>query len=109
MKRLAFALLLVSACSGAPKLEDQACPPGGTTLTYANFGKAFVDGYCVRCHGGPNGYSSRALNTVESIRASAARVYTNATGDNPPMPPGPDDPTPEERAKLAEWLACGAP
>lgn len=103
-----LAVFLVG-CSSAPELSEAQCPPGGTKLTYANFGQTFLDGWCVRCHGGPNGHSSRALNTHDAVKASAARIYANATQDNPPMPPGPDDPSPEDRAKLAEWLACGAP
>ena len=46
---------------------------------------------------------------TESTRRSRGRVVPQATGIRPPMPPRPDDPTPQERAKLAVWLACGAP
>ena len=93
----------------ADTMDQHPCPPGGTTLTYDTFGKGFVDAYCVRCHGGPNGYSSRAFTTVESIRASRERIYANAAAGNTSMPPGPDDPPKAERDKLADWLACGAP
>ena len=107
MKRLVFLFLV--GCSGASKLEDHPCPPTGTKLSYENFGKRFFDQNCVYCHGGPNGYSSRAFTTVDAIRASKDRIYVNAAGPNTSMPPGPDDPPQEERDKLAEWLACGAP
>jgi hypothetical protein len=99
---------LVGAC-GSSKIDDHPCPPGGTTLTYVNFGKAFFDAYCVYCHGGANGYSSRSFTTVESIRGARDRIFVNAADDNTSMPPGPDDPPEAERRKLGEWLACGAP
>jgi hypothetical protein len=109
VKRLLFALsLLALGCSSAEKLSDHPCPPDNT-LTYANFGQEFFAAYCVRCHGGPNGYSSRAFTTVESIRASRDRIFVNAADDNVTMPPGPDDPSESDRRKLGDWLACGAP
>lgn len=104
-----LATAILAACSGAETIDQHPCPPGGTTLTYENFGKGFMDSYCVRCHGGPNGYSSRAFTTVESIRANKDRIYANSAGDNTFMPPGPDDPPRSERDNLANWLACGAP
>jgi hypothetical protein len=97
-----------AACVGTP-IEDHACPPGGTTLTYENFGAGFFQEYCVRCHGGANGYSSRAFLSVDAIRAEKDRIFINAAGTNASMPPGPDGPTQTERDKLADWLACGAP
>jgi mono/diheme cytochrome c family protein len=96
-------------CSGADEISEATCPPGGTSLTYQNFGKPFFDGYCVRCHGGANAYSSRSFTTVESIRSQSDRIYANAAAGNTSMPPGPDDPTEAERDQLAEWLVCGAP
>lgn len=94
---------------GAETLDERPCPPGGTTLTYENFGRDFFDRQCVSCHGGANAYSSRSFTTVESIRTSRERIFVNSAGGNVTMPPGPDDPPLEEREKLAEWLACGAP
>ena len=105
----ALASLTLGACSGADELSDATCPPEGTSLTYENFGEAFFASYCVRCHGGANGYSSRSFTTVDAIRAQKERIYANSAAGNTAMPPGPDDPTEEERDNLAEWLACGAP
>ncbi len=111
MNRLWLLLLLtmLPACVTFDDIGDHACPSAGTKLTYDNFGRGFMTRYCVYCHGGPNGYSSRALNTLESVRASRERIFANAAGQNRAMPPGPDDPSPAERDKLAEWLVCGAP
>lgn len=99
----------MAGCSGADRIGNYSCPSGGTTLTYDNFGKPFFERYCIRCHGGPNAYSSRSFTTVDSIRAQRDRIFANAAAGNTSMPPGPDDPSEEERDRLAEWLACGAP
>jgi hypothetical protein len=112
MKRALFILLMLVAAVAACSWEDMSsfpCPDAGTPLTYDNFGKDFMTTYCVRCHGGPNGYSSRAFTDVDTIRAQAADIFRNAAEDNVTMPPGPDDPPKDERYKLAEWLSCGAP
>jgi mono/diheme cytochrome c family protein len=107
---VAFSALgaLLAACSGTP-IEEHPCPPGGTSLTYDNFGKHFFEGWCVQCHGAANGYSSRSYTSLELIRADRARIFVNAADDNTTMPPGPEDPPKGERQKLGEWLACGAP
>lgn len=106
MRALILAMMLVGC--GAETLDEHPCPPNNT-LTYENFGKQFFNAQCVRCHGGPNGYSSRSFTSVEAIRSDRERIYVNAAGPNKAMPPGPDDPPESERNKLADWLACGAP
>jgi hypothetical protein len=98
-----------ASCHVDTSIGDHPCPPRGTTLTYDNFGRPFFTVNCVRCHGGPNGYSSRSFTTVEAIRSQADRIFINAAADNESMPPGPDGPPTEERERLADWLACGAP
>ena len=90
-------------------MSEVSCPPSGTLHTYENFGKKFFAVHCTHCHGGPNGYSSRAFTSVDLIRISRERIFVNAAADNASMPPGPDGPTREERAALGEWLSCGAP
>jgi hypothetical protein len=111
-KLLLFGLAIgavFAACQGGTPIDAHPCPPGGTKLTYDNFGRGFFDGWCVRCHGGPNGYSSRSFTTVDDIRAQKDRIFINAAADNAYMPPGPDGPSQDERNELADWLACGAP
>ena len=103
-----FSAALAGAC-GSESIDAHPCPPGGTTLTYGNFGEAFFADHCVHCHGGANGYSSRSFTSVDSIRANRERIFVNAADDNTTMPPGPDDPPASERRKLGDWLACGAP
>ncbi len=108
------AATISAACGRETTIEDYACPPGGTTLTYASFGKGFMDANCQRCHGAPpydrngapSGYDFGARDDVVRWKS---RIFSRAAADNTTMPPGPDDPPPSERTKLAEWLACGAP
>lgn len=108
MRLLALSMLVLVGCQPR-SLEDTPCPPQGTQLTYENFGQPFFNAYCNHCHGGKDGYSSRAFVTVEHIRDDRERIFVTAAADNVSMPPGPDDPPPEDRERLAEWLACGAP
>jgi hypothetical protein len=53
--------------------------------------------------------SSKVFTSRARIAEQRDRIYVNSVGDNPPMPPGPNDPSAEERAKLKLWLSCGAP
>lgn len=105
----ALAVACFTACNPGTDISEHPCPPEGTEHTYENFGEAFFATYCVECHGGPNGYSSRAFVTVQSIRDQRDRVFLNSAADNTYMPPGPDGPSEAERNMLADWLACGAP
>ena len=102
-----------AGCSIA-QLEDAECPPGGTTLSYENFGQDFMAAWCVRCHqpyttdrhGAPGEFN---FDNLRGIKQSQARIFARAALDNDSMPPGPNNPPREEREDLAEWLACGAP
>ncbi|MCC6646190.1 MAG: hypothetical protein IT374_11530 [Polyangiaceae bacterium] len=103
-----LAAALGAACGPPETLGERACTAEGAKLTYESFGRGFFDRWCVRCHGAGEGYSSRSFTSVEAIRAARERIFVNAVGDDPPMPPGPDDPPVAEREQLADWLACGA-
>jgi uncharacterized membrane protein len=112
---LGFALV---ACNGG-KPSGSTCPPG-STLTYQSFGQQFMNDYCGRCHSAiftgaqrqkaPDGVD---FDTVEMIREQLDDIDTiSAAGPdatNTEMPPDTPAPTEEERLKLGEWLACGAP
>lgn len=115
------------------------CPDGGTALRWADFDlELFGDaggttGYCNYCH-----HSSRTTNEerhgapphatfdllasvrehAQLIDALAGKGPTPTTPQMPlllppPLPPDVPDPQPvptdEERRRLSEWLACGAP
>lgn len=110
----AFASVFGAAACKETTLEERPCPPDGTTLSYETFGKGFMDQHCQGCHGvpskdrkgAPSGYD---FSSVDDVRRFRSRIFSRAAADNTTMPPGPDDPPREEREKLAEWLACGAP
>jgi mono/diheme cytochrome c family protein len=106
--------LSLAGCGAETSIEDYPCPPDGTKLTYETFGSSFLAGNCQTCHGqstgdrkgAPSGYD---FGTLDDVRRYKGRIFARAAADNVTMPPGPDDPPAAERAKLAEWLACGAP
>lgn len=115
--RCALGFLLanaLAACAPADAYEDASCPEGGTTLTYENFGQAFIDRECQYCHaswvedrkGAPMEYT---FDDHASVLHFADHIYDRSAASNRSMPPGPDDPSQDERDDLAEWIACGAP
>lgn len=116
MRTILAILVLVLPAAGCTVLEidDVPCPTGGTTLTYESFGRPFFLGNCNTCHSAPEGDRRGApegyvFDTLDEIRHQKERIFARAAGTNDSMPPGPDDPPLEQREKLAEWLACGAP
>ncbi len=102
---------------GSP--TESECPPS-SPLTYANFGQAFMESYCTRCHrsdlvgaarmGAP---SFHDFDTRSGVSVVADHIdETTASGPaaaNDGMPPSGPFPTLAEREMLGEWLACGAP
>lgn len=109
-------------CCSEPVLgpSTEATCPSSSTLTYANFGKAFMTSYCTRCHdsnlagdarmGAPAYHDFDTQIGVQQVADhvdQAAGAGPAATNDQ--MPPDGDTPTLEERQQLAEWIACGAP
>jgi len=126
-----LALLLATACSptGAGAADESqkwgqpsgaACPEN-STLDYENFGRAFMTAYCVRCHssslagsarnGAPSDHDFDTLDTIQSthlehIDADAAAGPLSINSTMPESGPKPSD---EDRFRLGEWLACGAP
>lgn len=98
---------LLAACSGASStgIEEVSCPPEGTTLTYVNFGEELIANHCSTsgCHD----HKSPVLTTQAAIQANAPAildeaVYTDAMPENHDM-------LLQDRERLGEWLACGAP
>lgn len=112
---LVAALLFGSTgCWVYESFDDATCPDEGTEHSYDSFGRGFMVQHCQSCHasraldrqGAPPAY---VFDTVEDVRRFADRIYERSAAGNASMPPGPDDPSEEERDALAEWLACGAP
>lgn len=118
---LAGALLASVAChSHEEGAATGATCPTTQTLTYANFGKAFMQTYCLQCHstnaqgaarnGAPADHN---FDLVADIRSLAEHIDMHAgsgpLATNTSMPDSGPMPTTDERRKLSEWLACGAP
>jgi uncharacterized membrane protein len=107
-----------SSIFGPP--TESVCPPS-STLTYENFGKAFMEQYCVQCHDSAKTGADREgapsfhdFDTLFGIRAVSNHIdETTASGPaatNTGMPPE-DEPQPSlaERQMLGEWIACDMP
>lgn len=116
MKWLFLSLILatVLGCGAHDTIDEHPCPSGGTTLTYDNFGKGFLDRWCQECHGEKASPRNGAppdyvFGSREEASAHKDRIFAKAAGDNMSMPPGTGGPSLDERQKLADWLACGAP
>lgn len=91
--------------------------PTDNTLTYDNFGKQFVEDYCVRCHsselagekrnGAPKFHDFDTLegiiNVIDHMDEKAA---SGPDATNTVMPPDGAKPTSAEREDLGQWLAC---
>ena len=108
-------LFLLFACG--EKATDSALslcihdPP----LSYANFGKGYVDVHCLGCHSAelPEGHRVGApagvnFNTYDEVMDWAERLEARATrkfSDDVTMPPG-GGPTKEELDMFEEWLYC---
>ena len=107
----AFAwLLLAIHCGSDAELgppTGSTCPPN-SSLTYVNFGKPFLDANCVGCHG-PRAPALSDQASVKAARDSIDRMA--AAGPNAINTAMPKDHgvSTDERVKLGEWLACGAP
>jgi hypothetical protein len=110
-KILPVALIIAFLPGCADGLGDptgSTCP-SNSTLTYENFGRAFIGGHCGPCHAGQ---ASPRLTSQADVQANIDIIDRAAAS-------GPDAANtfmPEEgsvsdadRKKLGEWLACGAP
>ncbi|MBA3458828.1 MAG: hypothetical protein H0T46_02625 [Deltaproteobacteria bacterium] len=120
-------MALVVLGAGCPSEEsifgpatESVCPPAGTSLTYTNFGKPFMESYCTRCHSselvGSQRQGAPSFHDFDSqfgVKAVSKHVdQTTAAGPaatNDGMPPDKPAPTLEEREQLGEWIACGMP
>ncbi|KFE68994.1 hypothetical protein [Hyalangium minutum] len=96
--------------------------PSSNGPSAQNFGTAFMQTYCLSCHSKSVTGTARAgatvgvdFDTLDEVRRQRAMIDTHAAAGpnatNKEMPPAsiPHQPTQEEREKLGQWLACGAP
>jgi len=110
-------------CAGEESIfgpPTEATCATGSTLTYTNFGKPFMETYCTRCHASDrmgadrNGAPSfHDFDTLFGIKAVSDHIdQTAASGPaatNDSMPPDGVMPSLAERQMLGEWIACGMP
>lgn len=123
--RRALLLLLLASCGGegadlagigetASSVHERHCPPD-SILRWENFGDPFLRNWCTGCHSSdlvgterrsaPEGID---FDTVAGARRHRERIYLRAADGWETMPPV-HGPSPEDRRRLGEWLACGAP
>jgi|SRR6478752_550753 len=112
LSRLSVCLVAAALAACGSDLGDatgSTCPDG-STLTYANFGQAFIQNNCLACHSAA-GPESPKLDTLAQVQANKSDIDRAAAagpnGINTYMPDGASVPE-AERRKLGEWLACGA-
>ena len=108
---LLMATASLAACgSGLGDSTGSTCPTG-STLTYANFGQAFIQTNCLACHSA-SGPESPKLDTLAQVQTNKTDIDRAAAagpnGVNTYMPDG-SSVAEADRRKLGEWLACGAP
>jgi len=106
MRSLLFIIVVAaSACTSAQSTGiTEASLTCDSSLTYANFGEAFISTNCGECHAGKE---SPNLSTQAAVKSNSARilqeaVYTTAMPQNA-------DISNDERTLLGQWLTCGAP
>lgn len=104
------AAILMACGSGLGDPTGSTCPTT-STLTYANFGEAFMQDHCLACHSA-HGPESPKFDSIAEIRAASGDIDRAAAAGpsavNTYMPDG-SSVDEAERRKLGEWLACGAP
>lgn len=106
-----------SALTTGSKCPDPASP----SVTYRSWAQGFFESYCTRCHSSTlvtNSERSGATphanwDDLPTIKAYASEIDADAAGGpngiNRVMPPSDPRPSDDDRSKLGEWLACGAP
>jgi uncharacterized membrane protein len=102
------------ATPSAASLGERTCPDD-SKLDYDSFGAPFFLTWCIGCHSSNlrEGARQKAplgidFNSRDDIRKHKDRIWARAGDSNTSMPPA-GGPSTEERARLGEWLACGAP
>jgi uncharacterized membrane protein len=113
--RRVFSLLLAAsalvACGSGPGDSTGSTCPTDSTLTYSNFGQAFMKDHCLACHAAA-GPESPKFDTLAQVKAASSDIDRSAAaGPNAVNTYMPDGASVDEaeRRKLGEWLACGAP
>lgn len=91
--------------------------PSEDQPTYENFGEAFMDTYCTRCHSSavtgiarngatPNFDFDTLEGIVEHIDYIEDLAAAGPKDTNTLMPPSDTGPSLDERKRLGQWLSC---
>ncbi len=103
-------LTLASMLTFAGCTDDTSIPasevvcPTDSTLTYENFGAAFLQTNCLSCH---TSREKPALTSQTLVQTNSAKIIAEAVTSSA-MPDG-GSLTTAQRTQLGQWLACGAP
>lgn len=122
-RRLLLGCFLIMSAGCEAGGTGSTCPPTGRP-TYDDFGRAFLQKYCTSCHATALAGADR-FSAPESVNLEAhAEVKKHLQAIDATAAAGPDgafdfmpprlstvqlQPTADERKRLGEWLACGAP
>jgi uncharacterized membrane protein len=81
-------------------------------LTYDNFGRAFMQKYCVACHDSAKAAADRNgapdkvnFDTAAGVKKAKSDIVKWVIRESQ-MPPEPPRPTDDEKTKLKAWLTC---
>jgi uncharacterized membrane protein len=104
---LLFAFFLLAVALQIGRAQEKC------SLTYENFGKSFMQKYCVLCHdshkscfmrfGAPAGFDFDQPTGIQTRKNAIVRFAVTNTFMPPPWM---TKPTPAERAQLWQWLSC---
>ncbi len=108
-------LLVCVLLTGCPTAEAIDVEGDCAILTWENYGKGELRNWCTGCHSSRVTAANRNgaptdvnFDDLQSVRDHRERIIARATGDAPTMPlVGGGDA--EDRARLHQWLECGAP
>jgi uncharacterized membrane protein len=122
MTRLVALLFVAASATACTSTPSGATCPTDNAVTYDNFGRDFMQTYCLGCHskdainrhGAPG---DQNYDTLDDIRLHAADIDAeaakgpNATNTAMPDMSGPvhTRPTDQERELLGQFLACEKP
>lgn len=89
--------------------EDAGAGDKCADLTYAKFGKAFIENYCASCHSGTKPVGGMTLTSLDDVEMYKDEIVTRVV-DDADMPPksSKKQPTAAERTKVGDWIECGA-
>lgn len=109
MAVVAFAAVLCAACGGS---SDVSCPNDAVVCpspapSYSTTVSTIIQNRCLSCHGPGGQWASKPFNTYDLVFANRSAILNQVYACRMP-PAGATPPTPNERAQLIGWLACGA-